>query len=107
MSDVSRDGEPRLIRGPHLGSLQRPNEYEIRTTPIPAGAHGANWLGYFNSRFTGPRPFRGLHDGNKITIECSPDDAPQLIETIDEAIEHANEQVKALRAKRRRTGLGA
>ena len=64
--------------------------YEIRTTPLPAGALGDDWRGYFNSRFTGPRRFRGQHDGNKITIECSADDAPQLIETIDAAIEYAN-----------------
>jgi hypothetical protein len=94
MSDVSRLGEPKLIRGPHLGSLQRPNEYEIRTTPLPAGALGVDWRGYFNSQFTGPRRFRGLHDGNKITMECSADDAPQLIEAVDSAIEYANEHLK-------------
>jgi hypothetical protein len=92
---VSRDGEAKLIRGPQTGSLQRPNEYEIRTTPLPPGAHGADWRGCFNSQFTGPRRFRGYHDGiNKITVECSPDDEPQLIETVDAAIAYANERVK-------------
>lgn len=91
---VLRDGEPELVRGPQKGSVQRPNEYEIRTTALPSGAKGVDWLGYFNSRFTGYGPFRGLHDGSKITIECSEDDAPQLIETVDEAIEYANEKVR-------------
>ncbi|WP_407688039.1 hypothetical protein [Mycobacterium sp. HUMS_1102779] len=91
---VSRDGEPVLVRGPLSGSLQMANKYEIRTTPIPAGHHGTNWLGYFNSQFTGQKAITGYHDGHKITIECWPDDEPRLIETVDAAIEHANERVQ-------------
>ena len=90
MTNVSRDGEPELIRGSQPGSLQRPNEYEIRTTPIPAGPLGVDWLGYFNSQLTGQRPVRGLHDGSKIIVECSPEDETGLIEAIDSAIEYAN-----------------
>jgi hypothetical protein len=32
-----------LTRGPSPGSGQRPNEYEIHTTWIPAEAHGVDW----------------------------------------------------------------
>jgi hypothetical protein len=92
---VSRVGEPELKRGPLEGSLQRPNEYWIRTTRLPGGAHGANWLGYFNSQVSRP-PFCGHHDGNKIIIECWPDDDPQLTEKIDSAIEYANERLREL-----------
>jgi hypothetical protein len=86
VTEVSRDGDPVLIRGPQSGSLHRPNQYEVRTTPIP----GEAWRGYFNSRFTGQVRFRGQHDGTKITIECSADDASKLTEVIDAAIEYAN-----------------
>ncbi|GBE65990.1 hypothetical protein MFM001_24520 [Mycobacterium sp. MFM001] len=92
---VSRDGEPELVRGPQPGSAKRPNEYQIRTTPVPAGAHGADWLGLFNSQLAGP-PFTAYHDGNKIIVECRPDDEPTLVETVDAAIEHANERLRAL-----------
>lgn len=90
---VSRDGEPVLVRGPSSGSMQRPNEYEIRTTPLPSGDVGENWRQCFSSQFTGPRRFRGWHDGKRITIECSEDDASELVETVDAAIEYANNRV--------------
>jgi hypothetical protein len=100
---VSRDGEPELIRGPQSGSVKLKNQYELRTAPVPAGADGYNWVQFFNSqftgprsRFTGPRPISGYHDGNKIIVECWPDDASELIETVDAAIEYANERLKAL-----------
>ena len=46
---VSRYGEPELTRGQLPGSLKQPNEYKIRTTPVPAGAHGCDWIQFFNS----------------------------------------------------------
>jgi hypothetical protein len=97
---VSRDGEPVLIRGPRRDSVQMQNQYEIRTTPLPAGARGADWRGYFSSRFTGPGRFHGWHDGNnKITIECWPDDYSEMIEKVDSAIQYANEKLRELYAK--------
>lgn len=51
--NVSRDGEPVLKRGPAVGSVKRQNQYEIRTTPLPAGPRGVNWCGYFNSQLNG------------------------------------------------------
>jgi hypothetical protein len=72
--------------------------YKIRTAPpLPADAHGYNWMQFFTSQFTGQRPYLGWHDGkNTITIECSPDDAPGLTKAIDAAIEYANERLRAL-----------
>ena len=52
-SNVSRDGDPLLKRGPQVGSAQLQNQYEIRTTPLPTGPKGADWLGCFNSRLRG------------------------------------------------------
>lgn len=92
--DIQRVGEPVLIRGPLPGSVKLQNKYEIRTTPLPGGAHGLDWCGCFNSQFTGPRPIPGFHDGNKITVECWPDDEPKLVETVDAAIDYANEQIQ-------------
>jgi hypothetical protein len=94
---VSRDGEPELIRGPQSGSIQLQNQYRIRTTQIPGGAYGLDWLGYFNSQFTGQRPITGYHNGRGAIVECSPDDASKLIEMVDAAIEYANDRVKALK----------
>ncbi|MGO9927024.1 MAG: hypothetical protein ACLPLP_13115 [Mycobacterium sp.] len=93
MSDVSRDGEPELKRGPAGGSIQQQNQYEIRTTPVPAGARGYDWAQFFNSRFTGQRPITGYHDGrDKATIYCWPDDESKLVGTVDAAIKYANEK---------------
>jgi hypothetical protein len=92
---VSRIGEPQLKRGPGPGPGQRPNKYWIRTTPIPAGARRYDWLQLFNSQVLLP-PFSGYHDGNKINVECWPDDEPRLTEAIDSAIEYANERLRAL-----------
>jgi hypothetical protein len=97
MSDVARDGEPELIRGQQQGLIPQPNQYRIRTTQIPDGAYGRDWLGFFNSQFTGQRPIRGYHDGKNAIVECSPDDESNLNETVDAAIEYANERVKALK----------
>ncbi len=93
---VSRDGEPVLKRGPSTGSARQQNEYTVRTTPIPAGAYGVDWLGSFNSRFTGQTSIPGLHDGSKMTVYCWPDDEPNLFEKVDSAIEYANERLKEL-----------
>lgn len=90
---VSRDGEHRLVDGPLSGSVQKPNEYGMRTTPIPPGESGIDWLGYFNSQLTG-LPFSGYHGGDKITVDCWPDNELRLVDTVDAAIEYANEQVK-------------
>ena len=87
---VSRDGEPELIRGPQQGSVELPNQYRIRTTQIPGGKYGVDWLMFFNSQFTGPRKIPGHHDGNSAIVECSSDYASNLIETVDAAIEYAN-----------------
>jgi hypothetical protein len=92
---VSRGGEPELTRGPQPGSVKRQNQYIIRTTQIPGGAYGVDWLGFFNSQLIGPR-VSAYHDGNKIVVECSPDDESKLIEKVDSAIEYANERLKAL-----------
>jgi hypothetical protein len=95
---VSRDGDPELIRGPQTVSGKLPNKYRIRTTlrttQIPAGADGYNWVQFFNAQFTGPRKITGYHDGESAIVECWPDDASKLIETVDAAIEYANERVK-------------
>ena len=90
---VSRDGEPQLVRGPLPGSVQRPNEYKIRTTPIPAGALGQDWLGYFNSKLS-QSSVSGYHDRMEITVEYYPDDESKVIETVDATIEYANEQLR-------------
>jgi hypothetical protein len=94
---VSRTGEPQLKRGPGPGpaSAQWPNKYWIRTTPLPAGARGYDWLQLFNSQLLRP-PFSGYHDGNKIDVKCWPDDEPRLTVAIDSAIEYANERLRAL-----------
>ena len=55
---VARDGQPVLTRGPSPISVKQPNEYKIHTTPVPDEAHGADWLGLFNSRLGHP-PFSG------------------------------------------------
>jgi hypothetical protein len=34
-------------------------------------------------------PVSGYHNGNKIIVECWPDDEAQLIEKVDSAIEYA------------------
>jgi hypothetical protein len=49
-------------RGPSPGSVKKPNEYKIHTTPIPDEAHGVDWLGFFNSKLSHP-PFTGYHNG--------------------------------------------
>lgn len=92
MSIISRDGEPELRRGPTPGSRKQPNEYWIRITPVPPGDNGIDWLGHFNSQLSQP-PFSGYHDGNKIIVECWPDDEPNLIEMVDSAIEYADERI--------------
>lgn len=92
--NISRVGEPELVRGPLPGSLQQPNEYTIRTTPVPGGPHGYDWCMYFNSQLNKP-PFTAIHDGKKITVYCSPDDEPKLTEAVDAAIEYANQRVRA------------
>jgi hypothetical protein len=78
-----------LIRGQLPGSVKLQNKYRIRTTPVPAGAYGVDWLGYFNSQLTS-----GYHNGNEIIVECWPDDESEMIEKVDSAIEYANEGVK-------------
>ena len=93
---VSRDGEPVLKRGPSAGSVKQQNQYTIGTTPIPAGAYGVDWLGLFNSRFTGQTLIPGMHDGSKITVDCWPDDEAEMVEKVDSAIEYANERLKEL-----------
>jgi hypothetical protein len=93
-SGVSRDGKPELIHGQYPGSGKQPNEYTIRTTPVPAGPHGYNWCLYFASQLTGP-PFTATHDGDKITVYCWPDDEPNLPQAVDAAIEYANERLRA------------
>ena len=90
---VVRDGEPVLTRGPSHGSVKQPNEYKIHTTPVPDEAHGVDWLGVFNSQLGRP-PFSGYHNGTEIIVECWPQDEPRLVETVDAAIECANERLK-------------
>ena len=93
---VSRDGEPELVRGPQSGSMKLQNQYRIRTTPAPDVAAGVDWLGFFNSRLSHSTRFSGYHDGSMVIVECWPDDEPGLTETVDAAIEYANEQLRAL-----------
>jgi hypothetical protein len=97
MIAVSRDGEPELKLGPFSGSLKRPSEYWISTTPVPPGDDGVVWLGVFNSLLGSQPPFAGYHDGSKIIVECWPDDEPKLVETVDADIEHANKRLLELR----------
>lgn len=90
--NISRVGEPILTRGPSVGSAQQQNQYEIHTTPLPAGPRGANWRGYFNDQLKGG-VFLAEHDGiSRIVAECWPDDEPGLTEVVDAAIEKANEE---------------
>jgi hypothetical protein len=88
---VSRDGEPKLIRGPQTGSLQLQNKYTIRTSALPPGPRGEDWRQCFNSRFPQHHPIAVNHDGNEITAECWPDDKSKMVEEVDSAIEYANE----------------
>jgi hypothetical protein len=90
---VARDGGPVLTRGPAQGSAKRPNEYKIHTTPVHSEAHGVDWLGFFNSRLSGP-PFTGYHNGNEIVVECWPKDEDRLVETVDAAIDYANQRLR-------------
>jgi hypothetical protein len=92
---ASRDGEPVLVFEQPPGSLQLQNKYKIRTKRVPAGAYGANWRGFFNSKVSQP-PISGYHKGNQITVDCNPDDESRLIETVDAAIQYANDQLRAL-----------
>jgi hypothetical protein len=95
---VSRDGErPELRRGPIPGAVKRQNEYLIRTTPVPGGTDRYDWVQFFNSHLSNG-PITGYHDGNKIIVECSPDDEPQLIEKVDSAIQYANQRLKELQS---------
>jgi hypothetical protein len=94
---ISRVGEPVLVSTSQGGSVQHRNLYHIHTTPIPSNALGYDWTQFFTSQFTGQRPFRGYHDGSKAIIECSPDDAPRLAETVDTAIAYANEKVRNIK----------
>ena len=93
---VLRDGEPKLTLSRPPGSLELPNKYQIRTTPLPGGAQGVDRVGFFNSQLGRP-PIFGYHDGTKIIVECHPDDEPNLTEKVDSAIEYANEQLRGLR----------
>src|SRR5271168_2889393 len=90
---VSRDGEPQLIRGPLPGSGQRPNRYKLRTTAVPAGALGHDWLGYFNSKLS-QSSVSWYYDRMEISFEYNPDDESKVIETVDATIEYANEQLR-------------
>jgi hypothetical protein len=92
---ASRDGEPELIRGQLPGSVQLPNKYNIRTTPVPAGACRRDWIGFFNSKLS-QSSVSGYHDGNAINVEYDPGDESKVIEMVDAAIEYANERLKAL-----------
>jgi hypothetical protein len=91
---VSRVGQPELIRGQLPGSLKRPNEHKIHTTPVPAGAVGQDWLGYFNSKLS-QSSVSGYHDRMEITVEYYPDDESKVIETVYATIEYANERLTA------------
>ena len=88
--NISRVGEPRLVSGPDVGSVEVQNVYEIDTTRLPGYPRGENWRGYFNKQLTGGQ-FLAYHDGTKIVAHCWPDDKPQLTEVLDTAIEAANE----------------
>lgn len=89
---VSRVGEPELVKGPSRSpSLKEPNEYKVRTTPLPAGPDGVDWCGYFNDQLKQP-PITAYHDGTKITVYCDPDDQPDWLEKVDAAIEQANDR---------------
>ena len=93
MSKVSRDGQPELKRGPTPGSLKLLSEYQIRTTRVPAGAGGYDWVQFVNSRLS-RGPITGRHDGrNTIIAQCRPKDAPELIEAVDSAVEYANQRL--------------
>jgi hypothetical protein len=81
-----------LVYGPSGGSWKQPNEYKIRTTPLPPGPRGVDWRGYFNDQLKKP-PVTAYHDGNAITAYCNPDGQPNWLELVDAAIEKANEQV--------------
>lgn len=96
MTEVSRFGEPELVKPGHSpgSSLIQPDEYKIRTTPVPRDAYGADWRGYFNDQLKNP-PITAIHDGNAITVYCHSDEQPDWLETVDAAIEHANERTRA------------
>jgi hypothetical protein len=90
--NISRIGEPVLKRGQDDSSADLQNQYEIRTTLLPAWPRGTNWRGYFNKQLPGGR-FLAQHDGvDKIVAECWPLDEPQLTEVVDAAIGHANKE---------------
>ena len=94
-TEVKRNGEPVSISGGDHGSVRTPSEYEIRTTQLPAGAHGVDWRGLFNDQLKGP--LVAFHDGaEKITVYCEPDDEPKWLERVDAAIAHANKRLKSL-----------
>ena len=90
--NILRIGDPVLKRGPAVGSAKQQNQYEIHTTPLPAGPRGKNWVMCFGKQLPGGR-FLAQHNGtNKIVAECWPDDEPELTEAVDAAIERANEE---------------
>jgi hypothetical protein len=93
-TEVKRDGEPVFVRGPVGRSVTMPNEYELRTTPLPAGAHGVDWRLLFNDQLQSP-PITAYHEGNKITVACHPDHEPEWLEKVDAAIKYANERLKS------------
>jgi hypothetical protein len=96
-TDIKRDGEPELVDSGDHGSTQFQHEYHIRTTPIPAGPKGDNWVQLFTSQFTGDRTMSGYHDRQTIAIVyCPPDDEPKLAETVDAAIAYANTRLQSM-----------
>jgi hypothetical protein len=69
--------------------------YEIDTTPLPANAAlREDWRQRFNSRFPQHHRFPVNHDGNKITVDCNPEDLPECLGEIDAAIKDTNKWVK-------------
>ena len=76
----------------------------MNTRSTPRGfplRRSVDWLGFFNSQLNGP-PVSGYHNGNKIIVECWPDDEAQLIEKVDSAIEYANDRLTRIAGSRTR-----
>jgi hypothetical protein len=76
----------------------------MNTRSTPRGfplRRSVDWLGFFNSQLNGP-PASGYHNGNKIIVECWPDNEAQLIEKVDSAIEYANDRLTRIAGSRTR-----
>ena len=93
--NIVRVGEPRLLASPSAAyespSLKMQKDYGIETTPLPERPRGKNRQDCFNDQLRGD-PFLAEHNGgNKITVQCHPDECPDWLARVDAAIAKANE----------------